>query len=262
MFHSFRTNILYKKIRHRNQRWSVSKLDTSSRAFPTEDTVISTAEEKGPTVTPLERRQLVRSLVNDQLPPSLNEDQNEDHYEPVAHECLECDELKLKLRRCQRNLGKARLAKKKYKEQLLKPLSHRFQERLTQKAAVDKWKAKKRTVAECFPPVNEQLKMQETRKAQKQGDQQYDLADKTIIYTIKYNCEVARERPSSSASSAILAFPSSSSSVRPSASGSYCYGTVVVFTCTTPSSPVLLSLLEKACLLLLSFEDILCHEKE
>ena len=32
------------------------------------------------------------------------------------------------------------------------PLSHKFQERLTKKAAVDKWKAKKRTVAECFPP--------------------------------------------------------------------------------------------------------------
>eukprot|EP00795_Rhopilema_esculentum_P002434 gene2434-18088_t len=51
------------------------------------------------------------------------------------------------------------------------PLSHKFQERLTQKAAVDKWKAKKRTVAECFPPVNEQLKMQETRKAQKQANE-------------------------------------------------------------------------------------------
>eukprot|EP00795_Rhopilema_esculentum_P005660 gene5660-10898_t len=60
-----------------------------SGVFPTEDTVISTAEEKGPTVTPRERRQLVRSLVNDQLPPSLNEDQNEDHYEPVAHELNE-----------------------------------------------------------------------------------------------------------------------------------------------------------------------------
>ena len=62
----------------------------------------------------------MQSLVIDQLPPSLNEDQNEDHDEPVAHECLECDELKQKLRRCQRNLIKARLAKKKYKEQLLK----------------------------------------------------------------------------------------------------------------------------------------------
>ena len=31
------------------------------------------------------------------------------------------------------------------------PFSHKFQKKLTEKATVDMWKAKKRTVAECFP---------------------------------------------------------------------------------------------------------------